>query len=103
MSFSVIYNYFRDYDAVTGRYIQSDPIGLAGGINTYGYVGGNPLAGVDPSGLACVATNGMVACSLPNGQSITFPSSPVANAINGVWRGQTRAILDSLPQECLCQ
>jgi RHS repeat-associated protein len=44
------YNYFRDYDPNTGRYIESDPIGLAGGVNTYGYVGGNPLWARDPSG-----------------------------------------------------
>lgn len=48
------YNKYRDYDTSTGRYIQGDPIGLAGGSNSYLYAMGNPVGYVDPMGLECL-------------------------------------------------
>ena len=48
---ALYYNYFRDYDPETGRYVVSDPIGLLGGKNTYTYVRGSVLRFIDPKGL----------------------------------------------------
>jgi RHS repeat-associated protein len=44
----------RYYDPKTGRFTQSDPIGLAGGLNLYGFAAGDPVNHSDPFGLmAC--------------------------------------------------
>ena len=51
----LFYNYFRNYQPNQGRYTQNDPIGLEGGMNRFGYVGGNPLSYTDPYGLNPVA------------------------------------------------
>ena len=48
------YNYFRDYDPSTGRYVEADPIGLDGGLNLYGYALNNPLSFTDPLGLEAI-------------------------------------------------
>jgi RHS repeat-associated protein len=44
-------NYFRDYDASIGRYIQADPLGLVAGPNMYAYAGNDPTSSIDPFGL----------------------------------------------------
>ena len=45
------YNYFRYYNAESGRYIKADPIGVNGGINAYAYAQANPIMSADPNGL----------------------------------------------------
>ncbi|MBI3562426.1 MAG: RHS repeat-associated core domain-containing protein [Gammaproteobacteria bacterium] len=64
----------RYYDPQLKRFISSDPMGLEGGLNTYGYVGGNPIGAVDPYGLARASNNGHYYTKYPKKFIIPDPS-----------------------------
>ncbi|MBS0380706.1 MAG: RHS repeat-associated core domain-containing protein, partial [Proteobacteria bacterium] len=68
-------NYFRDFDPLVGRYVESDPLGLRAGINTYAYTHSNPISFIDPSGLEVSWSGSVVSVSATvgiGGQLIRF-------------------------------
>ncbi len=79
------YNVNRDYDPATGRYIESDPLGLLAGPSTYGYGWLSPLHNIDPSGLIVkvVASDPVTANRLMNAYSRLNRKSKRAREING--------------------
>ncbi len=86
------YNYFRDYDPALGRYVQSDPIGLEGGLNTYGYVRGNPLRYKDPFGLQ---EAGVLTCPAGGPLNPVCVASVVATACKWIIIGGVSILLSS--------
>ena len=109
-----IYYRARFYDPGIGRFIQRDPIRLAGGVNTYTYVGNNPTRLIDPSGLSPVdssATNQQtqsvsyygsssgISSGAQNLAEISMTMSdtedePLVSGGNYAWASQTRAGID---------
>ncbi|MDB6063389.1 MAG: Repeat family protein [Verrucomicrobiaceae bacterium] len=68
------YNVFRYYDPKLGRYTQSDPIGLGGGINSFSYALNNSISNFDTLGLSCTSSGGMTTCSYPGGPTFSLPT-----------------------------
>lgn len=83
------YNWNRYYDPNTGRYVTSDPIGLGGGLNTYGYAYQNPLYWTDPQGLNSLVIEGVISAPKPIPlPAWAGPAGAIASAgLGGYWFG----------------
>lgn len=98
------YNVNRDYEPATGRYTQSDPLGLLGGSTTFSYAGASPLAWIDPLGLYCLKewqirgiagaavggiVGGLAGSETGPGAAVTAAAGALLNGAAGVVDGLT--------------
>ncbi|MFZ2974577.1 MAG: RHS repeat-associated core domain-containing protein [Ferribacterium limneticum] len=119
----LFYNVNRYYSARLGRYISADPIGLAGGLNTFAYANSNPLSYGDPQGLWVVNALGGVAGVVTGGYGgyissggdwqaalqgaaaggavgLLSPASALGTLIGGVAASATGQVLGNLSNPC---
>ncbi|TDB41616.1 RHS repeat domain-containing protein, partial [Photorhabdus khanii] len=94
----LFYNRFRYYSPETGQYLSPDPLGLAGGVNPYGYVS-NPVSFVDPFGLAgCPGISGVKSSSISNAPPDPYKGVQDTSAYlrsMGMSRVQRKQVIDS--------
>jgi RHS repeat-associated protein len=96
------YNYYRDYDSSLGRYAESDPIGLAGGLNTYAYVTGYPLAYSDERGLAgamALCSVGPLGCAA-GGLISVLGGALVMNAVGSDTESDSKKTVETICPNC---
>jgi RHS repeat-associated protein len=82
------YNYARTYDPATGRYLEADPIGLAGGWNLYAYAASDPINAIDPLGLSVEDVRSIWRQALQQFQDVNpigIPVCGLAGAGSAAW------------------
>jgi RHS repeat-associated protein len=87
-------NWMRDYTPGYGRYAQADPIGLAGGLNTYGYASANPVQVIDPSGEGPITLG---VCLLIGGVTTAIQIADIFEANRDIQ--ETKDRIDALVEE----
>lgn len=83
------YNWHRYYDALIGRYIEADPIGLEGGLNRWGYVGGRPVVVVDPDGRFAMVVAAALAGGAVTGGALFFQKQCMDACVGPEFRAKT--------------
>jgi RHS repeat-associated protein len=78
-----IQNYNRDYDQQVGRYVESDPLGIAAGVNTYSYASGNPVGNADPRGLVTWRGTGTAIAAVYGGGASRMTFNLTSDCVNG--------------------
>lgn len=79
------YNYFRTYNSTTGRYIESDPIGLIAGPNTYSYGSNSPILNIDLLGLFDFGPIGGMCCNFSSGMEFSLGGGHIYKGGTSEW------------------